>query len=911
MSDDEYSQDQISHKKRRNAYSCDNCKKRKIKCDSATRPGNICSSCLAFKTECTHISARKKRGPPKGYVKTAATNLLIDKHENSLPRGQKTMPSIVSSILSTVKPYEPPSDTTAVKKLLINLAEHITELEQEISDLRNQLQQQIGLLTPSKSQSTANLSFKPLPEISPSAPTGSYLDSDIQAFEALTELLGKVSIENKYRHFGGSSSIMLVKSTIDIKNEYAEDDSGHSSIEFAPSEAQENIDNYKRPAFWTIHPWQILPADESPPFIFPDPDLIDSLVSLYFTHINVYFPILHKPSFLRSIAQNLHREDRHFGALILARITAIEQSVGWKWIRQIQPVSRTFTTPPCIYEIQLYGVYVFFMQATSTAESCWVLIAIGVRYAQDVGAHRKKDGLKPTLESELWIRAFWMLYTMDIYISVVLGRPRSINTEDFDVDLPCICDDEYWENPDDPESAFQQPPGKPSSALYFICFIKLMDILGLVMRTIYAIRRSDMWAASRMNAMQWNEKIVAELDSSLNKWVDEIPEHLRWDPNKENTEHFHQSVALYTTYYWVQIQIHRQFIARPGEAPLISFPSLAICANASRSTCRIMEIQRRRNIGLFPMPSVIMALFCSSLILLVNVWRGRRLKGSTSTSALEKELADVYQCLNLLGLYEKRWQEAGTFCDILRQIISVSRFHHDQRPSELRSTKRSRKTIDTAESTNGDSYVVDTSGIEHHDERHRVSAATVDSGQYNPGTSTPWMELPSSQGLQSAVPLEGAYFQSYNNFFTLPTHTHELGSLPIYESFAAWPMNDQSLSQTQQFWTSPSPISHVPMPMDIAIQSQPQSIASLSSNLNTSSIIPEFTFSSQSLIPPDSYSHGLMFEGITSGVIPDVIHTNSASATASSHDPGMFPNQNEMQEDDHEFTRTSMRYCKV
>ncbi|KAE9397941.1 hypothetical protein BT96DRAFT_49204 [Gymnopus androsaceus JB14] len=797
MSDGEYSQDQRLHKKKRNADSCDHCRKRKIKCDSATRPGNICSSCLAFEIECTHLSAsaKRKRGPPKG-----------------LPRGQKTIPSIVSSILSTLKPYEPPSDTAAVKKLLANLAEHITGLEQEISNLRTQLQlqqQQMGSITLPKSHSTSNLSFniKPL-QIGPGPPPGSYLEYDTEAIEGLTEHLRRISLETTkdHRHFGGSSSIMLVKSAIDIKNEYFRDDSIRSSVFPIPN-------NCKRPVFWTIHPWQILPADESPPpFIFPDPDLINTLVSLYFTHINVYFPILHKPSFLRSIAQNLHHEDYHFGALILAvcalgarfsddpRVyedglgasnatpsAATEQSIGWKWIRQIQPVRRTFTRPPCIYEIQLYQVYVVFMQSTSTAESCWILVSMGVRFAQDVGAHRKKEILKPTLENELWKRAFWMLFVIDIFTSAFLGRPRCINTEDFDVDLPCMCDDEYWENPDEPEHAFQQPPGKPSSASYFICFIKLMDVLGLVMRTIYAIRRPEMWTASGMNGLQWNEKIVAELDSSLNKWVDEIPEHLRWDPNKENTEHFNQSVMLYTTYYWIQTQIHRQFIARPGKDSLLSFPSLAICANASRSICRVTEIQRRRNIGLLALPNITMAIFNSSLILLVNVWRGRQVKAPTS-AALEKELADVYQCLNLLSLHEKRWQQSGRFCDILREIISISHPHLDQRLS----TKRSRETeLDTIDSVTGDSYPVDTSSIGHRD--RQMSATAVDTEQSNPGASAQWMGSPLLQGLQSVISPEGADFQSYNNLFSLPTHTHELGSLPIYESSAEWPTHDNAV----------------------------------------------------------------------------------------------------------------------
>src|ERR1700721_421565 len=54
-----------------------------------------------------------------------------------------------------------------------------------------------------------------------------------------------------------------------------------------------------------------------------------------------------------------------------------------------------------------------------------------------------------------------------------------------DLDLPLECDDEYWENPD-PELAFKQPPGKPSTITYFNCYLQLGAVMGYVLRTIGA-----------------------------------------------------------------------------------------------------------------------------------------------------------------------------------------------------------------------------------------------------------------------------------------------------------------------------------------------------------------------------------------------------------------------------------------
>ena len=53
----------------------------------------------------------------------------------------------------------------------------------------------------------------------------------------------------------------------------------------------------------------------------------------------------------------------------------------------------------------------------------------------------------------------------------------------YDQDLPCDCDDEYWNNPD-PDQAFKQPPGKLSKLAFWTEFLKLLRILGIAQRTI-------------------------------------------------------------------------------------------------------------------------------------------------------------------------------------------------------------------------------------------------------------------------------------------------------------------------------------------------------------------------------------------------------------------------------------------
>jgi hypothetical protein len=49
--------------------------------------------------------------------------------------------------------------------------------------------------------------------------------------------------------------------------------------------------------------------------------------------------------------------------------------------------------------------------------------------------------------------------------------------------MPVECDDEYWIT-DDPEQAFKQPTGKPSTVAYFNNLLRLNQILAFALRTI-------------------------------------------------------------------------------------------------------------------------------------------------------------------------------------------------------------------------------------------------------------------------------------------------------------------------------------------------------------------------------------------------------------------------------------------
>lgn len=105
---------------------------------------------------------------------------------------------------------------------------------------------------------------------------------------------------------------------------------------------------------------------------FPPHDLLDVLVDLYFAHTNSQYPLLHEPTFKRSIAAGEHLRNGGFGATVLltcaigARFTRDlrvllddsdhHHSAGWRWFLVVVGVRKMSFAPAKIYDLQIHAV---------------------------------------------------------------------------------------------------------------------------------------------------------------------------------------------------------------------------------------------------------------------------------------------------------------------------------------------------------------------------------------------------------------------------------------------------------------------------------------------------------------------------------------------------------------------------
>ncbi|KAF9268428.1 hypothetical protein L218DRAFT_615739 [Marasmius fiardii PR-910] len=776
-------------KKRRLQNACDECRRRKIRCDSATAPGGTCSNCLSVRIECTHQMQQKKRGPKIGASKDCR--------------------SLINAILSSSKPYVPPEDPEAVKELLTKLANHARSLERQLSELA----QATRLWSKSSS-----INASPAPSNDPSESAAQSEESDVEdSIDSLTHELKNMSFQHLYRRqFGKSSNYMLVQSAMDSRRDVLRD----------PNFTKAFFTRHKRLEFWEPSSWQSKPHRPEPPLTFPEDDLLCDVVDLYFTKVNPIFPLLHRTTFERLTAEGLHLRNRSFGAVVLAVCaigarqsndprnlsegTTSEHSLGWRWFSQVPLIRDSFTDPPSLYDLQLLSLCVIYLQTTSTPQAAWTLVGIGIRSAQEMGVHRKPVHSQSTVEEELFKRAFWFLISTDLFFSSFMGRPRATTSDDFDLDLPIECDDEFWENPD-PEKAFVQPEGKPSIVSFFTTLLRLLDIVSFAQRTLYAVRKSELWSGMGISGIDWKRKAVMQLDSALNNFVDTIPEHherlpVKWNPKNPDPVFFQQSAMLHAFYHWVQIQIHRPFIPRPGQEAVLALPSLEICTNAARKIIHTVEVLQSCShadiLTLELAPYIITPLFTSALILLVGIWRQK--PGATPIFEPPKDMTDVYLSLQLMQQLESRYSAAGRRSDLLNVVLAIGQLpRHQERPGSFEndgfvpshvqlvpegarghffSLKRSTRTVDTSDQTS-----------------HSLSSVAVAS---NP--SLPPESFPSSQDLPGIFNTNGASQTQADLFIGLPAGGEDFSLFNndfAFSQYMLQPLNDSTTSN--QTWNAP------------------------------------------------------------------------------------------------------------
>ncbi|KAM0755080.1 hypothetical protein T439DRAFT_322136 [Meredithblackwellia eburnea MCA 4105] len=397
----------------------------------------------------------------------------------------------------------------------------------------------------------------------------------------------------------------------------------------------------------------------------PPADLAAALIQAYFEHVNPLFPIIHRPSFERGIKSGLSEMNPSFRRLLFsvfalgARFTedsrlavpetsnvdpnleyCKSQAKGYNFFQvAASEASSHWVAPAAIYDIQGAVLGTLWCVGAMTPVVCWHWVGLVLRQAVEVGVHsehRHRWKVSP-LQDQLRKRAFFTLSALDHRLSVLTGRPLALQDHDSDLQYPIDVTDEAlddWELRGS-DSSPPPPPLKPTAVASWLCVIKMLKITSVVSRHLYGMQR--------LNERAEVQGIVSKLDSMLNQWLETVPEHLRWDAEKVETQYLPVSAFLYCTFYNAQILVHRDFFLE--KSPHNPFPSGAICVNAARATARILDTCSTR--GVLPTCYVFAceyAAVSAAVLTILLIQQGpQALRDATSSSAI-----DIRRCMGVI-----------------------------------------------------------------------------------------------------------------------------------------------------------------------------------------------------------------------------------------------------------------------
>lgn len=220
--------------------------------------------------------------------------------------------------------------------------------------------------------SLATAPAPPLPfltsSVTPEVDKDELSSSDDEAGEVklVYDMQGLALDSTHRRFFGKSSGAALASTARDIKKKYAE------MHEYGDLPKSFGV---KRPQFWVAQPWvhaKIQTAKNE--YDFPEQGLLCLLIDKYFTHVNAFLPLLHRPTFENDVSDGLHLRNGGFGGVVslvcalgsrhtddprvLLPGTSDVASAGWLWFEQVQLMRNSGLAPASIHEIQSYSVRV-------------------------------------------------------------------------------------------------------------------------------------------------------------------------------------------------------------------------------------------------------------------------------------------------------------------------------------------------------------------------------------------------------------------------------------------------------------------------------------------------------------------------------------------------------------------------
>ncbi|KAL2024408.1 hypothetical protein VTK56DRAFT_8219 [Thermocarpiscus australiensis] len=510
-------------KRRRVTRACDECRRKKIKCDGK----QPCTHCSVYSYECTYDKpSNRRRNPPPQYIE--ALEARLQRAETLL---KKFMPDVDLT--------DPNLDPAVQQEFRNREKARARAMEKKGGEAKDQPDSQDAQIM-SMIESIGQLDLQ----------EGGEWD-----FHGVSS--GAVFLRRMKEHFQGL-----------LGNEYR--------IPFLPRPALPtglfSLDSPRS------SPNSLRDASAVPNiYDLPPLDKVRTLCYYALDCATCLMRIVHKPSFYESLdklyatpQESWANEEHRFLGLLYSILalgcvynvskdgdapvthkSGLEEGVKYYTAARLvlQDVAE------CRDMVSLQGLVfmILFLQATSNISACYAYLGIALRSCVRMGLHRHLIHAKLNpIEDETRRRTFHVVRQMDLYVSAILGFPLPLADEDVDQPLPTEVDDEYITK----DAILTPPPGTPSFFQAFNAHNRLMGILARVIKDIYPLKGAE----ERTNAtFMISYSRIQDIERELQEWYEQLPIH--WRPSPDGPiEVIRVRTLLRFGYAHVQMMLYRPFL---------------------------------------------------------------------------------------------------------------------------------------------------------------------------------------------------------------------------------------------------------------------------------------------------------------------------------------------------------------
>ncbi|KAH8729101.1 fungal-specific transcription factor domain-containing protein [Phaeosphaeriaceae sp. PMI808] len=402
-------------------------------------------------------------------------------------------------------------------------------------------------------------------------------------------------------------------------------------------------------------------------FLLPPRALCDELVDAFFTWVAPVVPVINRSRFMRQ-----YRDPKNPPSLLLLQAILL---AGSRVCNNAQLMDSSGSTTPAamtfykrakaLYDANFEDDRVTIVQAlilmgwywegpedVTKNVFYWTRVAIVV--AQGSGMHRSVEGSQLSRsDKRLWKRIWWTLYSRDRSVAVALGRPVAIDPEDSDVEM--VCEDDFVDDETDYAAEFGPDP---VHVQFFINYVKLSEIMGLVLSQQYSVASKH----RRANAID-----LTHSDMALADWLQHCPPEVQWDRSR----HHFWAALLHANYYTTLCLLHRAHMPPAGSPKANNldgfgeehaYPSRNIAYQAAAMITAIIENLKKYDQIRYTPAFIVYSLFSA---LIMHVYQMKSSNKSIVTATEQR----ITICLDALKEVSKVWLVAKMVHTLFESIL--------------------------------------------------------------------------------------------------------------------------------------------------------------------------------------------------------------------------------------------------